>query len=235
MKRTIFLASATMFALIFLNANSSVFGSNTVNIFEPEKKPYGLTYEQHVKNFWKWMISIPEEGNPWHDDTGAKCSNGQVGTNSPVFYLAGTGGGANTRTCHVPAGKGLFIPVSPMEQSDKESPGVSVEELRAISKNDQDSVTSLYLKIGDREFSKQDLTKYRIPTSDFEVTFPEKGMFGVTGSGPSKSVADGYYVITEPLAKGNYTIVYKSSLLCAAVDCAAPNFVQDVTYNIIAE
>ena len=235
MKRTIFLASATMFVLIFLNANSSVFGSNTVNIFEPESKPYGLTYEQHVKNFWKWMISIPEESNPWHDNTGAKCSNGQVGSNSSVFYLAGNGGGANTRTCHVPAGKGLFIPVSPMEQTDKETPGASVEELRAITKNDQDGVTSLYLKIGDREFSKQDLAKYRIPTSDFEVTFPEKGIFGVTSSGPSKSVADGYYVITEPLTKGNYTIVYKSSLLCAAVDCAAPNFVQDVTYNIIAE
>ena len=148
MKLTIFLASATMFVLIFLNAGSSVFSSNTVNIFEPESKPYGLTYEQHVKNFWKWMISIPAESNPWDDNTGAKCSNEQVGSNSSVFYLAGNGGGANTRTCHVPAGKGLFIPVSPMEQTDKETPGASVEELRDISKNDQDGVTSLYLKIG---------------------------------------------------------------------------------------
>ena len=30
--------------------------------------------------------------------------------------------------------KGLFIPVSPMEQSDRETPGASVEELRAISR-----------------------------------------------------------------------------------------------------
>jgi hypothetical protein len=224
-----------MFALIILNMNSSTSGLNTVNVFEPESKPYGLTYEQHVKNFWKWMISIPAGSNPWDDGTGTKCTNGQVGTNSSVFYLAGTGGGANTRICHVPAGKGLFIPVSPMEQSDRETPGASVEELRQISKNDQDGVTSLYLKIGDREFSKQDLAKFRIPTSDFQVNFPENGMFGVTTSGPSKSVADGYYVITEPLAKGNYTIVYKSSLLCAGVDCAAPNFVQDVTYHITVE
>ena len=163
-----------MFALIFLNINTSASGSNTVNFIEPENKPYGVTYEQHVKNFWKWMISIPAESNPWDDNTGVKCSNGQVGSNSSVFYLAGNGGGANTRTCHVPAGKGLFIPVSPMEQSDKETPGASVEELRAISKNDQDGVTSLYLKIGDHEFSKQDLAKYRIPTSDFEVNFPSK-------------------------------------------------------------
>ena len=52
---------------------------------------------------------------------------------------------------------------------------------------------------------------------------------------PPSLLADGYYVITEPLATGNYTIVYKSSILCAGVDCTAPNFVQDVTYNIIAE
>jgi hypothetical protein len=44
--------------------------------------------------------------------------------------------------------------------------------------------------------------KYRIPT-DFEATFPKYALFGAT-EGISKAVADGYYVITEPLKKGTY-------------------------------
>ena len=37
-------------------------------------------------------------------------------------------------------------------------------------------------------------------------------VFGVT-KGISKGVGDDYYVITEPLEKGNYTILYKSSYM----------------------
>ena len=130
-------------------------GENSVNIFPPENKPYGLPYEEHVKNFWKWIISLPPDKNPWPDKTGENCANGQLETNSSVFYLSGNGGGKSDRTCKVPAGKGLFIPVSPMVISDKEAPNRSVEDLNKIAKKDQDSVTSLYLKINDKEYSRK--------------------------------------------------------------------------------
>jgi hypothetical protein len=155
--------------------------------------------------------------------------------NSSVFYLSGNGGGKTLdRTCKVPAGKGLFIPVSPMEISDKEVPNASVERLHDIAKKDQDSVTSLSLKIGDKEYSLEDLKKYRIHPGDFQVIFPENAIFGAT-AGPSKAAADGYYVITEPLKKGNYTIAYSASLICPSVDCIQPNFAQDIAYVITAE
>ena len=209
-------------------------GISSVNIFSPESKPYGLSYEQHVKNFWKWIISLPQDKNPWADQTGKNCAIGQLETNASVFYLSGNGGGKSDRICKVPAGKGLFIPVSPMEISDKEAPNRSIEDLHKIAKKDQDSVTSLYLKIGNKEYSRQDLEKYRTPTEEFEVTFPKNAIFGAT-EGISKAVADGYYVITQPLEKGNYTILYKSSLICPEIDCIQPNFAQDIKYNLIVE
>jgi hypothetical protein len=92
----------------------------------------------------------------------------------------------------------------------------------------------LYLKINDNEYSRSDLGKYRTHTGVFEVTFPKNAIFGAT-EGISKAVADGYYVITQPLAKGTYTIQYKSSLICPGTDCLQPNFAQDVKYTIIAE
>ena len=224
-----------MMLLSLLSLISSAAGISSVNIFPPESKPYGLSYEQHIKDFWKWIISIPQDKNPWGDQTGENCAIEQLETNSStLFYLSGNGGGKSDRTCSLPAGKSLFIPVSPMEISDKEAPNRSIEDLHKIAKKDQDSVTSLYLKINDKEYTRQDLSKYRIPTEEFEVTFPKNAIFGAT-EGISKAVADGYYVITQPLEKGIYTILYKSSLICPEIDCIQPNFAQDIKYNLIVE
>jgi hypothetical protein len=234
-----FIAISVLYILLLLpslisSSAAAVAVTQSVNIFPPDSKPYGLSYEEHVKNFWKWIISFPIDKSPWNDATGANCDNGQSKTNSSVFYLSGNGGGTSVRTCKVPAGKGLFIPVSPMEVSDKEAPNRSVEDLHKIAKKDQDSVTSLYLKINDKEYSRADLSKYRIHPGVIEVTFPKNAIFGAT-EGISKAAADGYYVITEPLAKGTYTIQYKSSLICPGTDCLEPNFAQDVKYIITVE
>lgn len=230
----IFIVIAFTFVLLVANITASGQGVNSVNITSPDSKPYGLSYEDHIKNFWKYITSIPADKNPWNDKSGDNCSVDQLGSNSSVFYLSGNGGGRSDLTCKVPAGKALFIPVSPMEISDKEAPNTSIEDLHKIAKKDQDSVTSLYLKIGDKEYKLQDLSKYRKPTGDFEVVFPDNAVFGAT-AGNSKAVADGYYVITDPLPKGNYTITYKSSLICPGTDCLQPNFAQDQTYKLIVE
>lgn len=240
MKEIFYIAISLMVILsasssLMLSSSVSAVNSININIFNPESKPYGIPYEQHVKDFWKWIISIPQDKNPWGNQTGENCAIGQLNKNSStIFYLSGNGGGKSDRICKLPAGKGLFIPVSPFEISDKEAPNRSVEDLHKIAKKDQDSVTSLYLKIGDKEYTRQDLGKYRIPTDDFEVVFPKNAIFGAS-EGLSKAVADGYYVITEPLAKGNYTIIYKSSLICPGTDCIEPNFAQDIKYTLVVE
>jgi len=143
-------------------------------------------------------------------------------------------GGISERTCKVPAGKGLFIPVMQVIWTDKEAPGATIEELHRSAKKDQDSVNSLYLKIGDKEYKYKNI-KYRTPTDAFKVVYPDNGIFGVIEGGVSKGVADGFYIITEPLTKGNYPIHFKSSLICLEVGCAEPNFAQDIKYNLIVE
>ncbi|HEY6885536.1 MAG TPA: hypothetical protein VI278_15995 [Nitrososphaeraceae archaeon] len=82
-----------------------------------------------------------------------------------------------------------------MEISDKEALKASVDQLDKIAKKDQDIVTSLYLEIGDKEYNRADLSKFRIHTGFFEITFSNDAIFGST-EGVSKAVADGYYVIT---------------------------------------
>jgi hypothetical protein len=233
---SIFLSIALIFSftLLLLSPFAAAAALNTVNIFPPGGKPYGLTYAEHIKNFWKWSLAIPAKDNPINDPTGVKCSNGQSSTNLSVFYLGYNNGGISQRTCKVPAGKALFIPVMQVEKSDKEAPNSSVQQLDLSAKKDQDSVNSLYLKINDKEYKYQDLVKYRTHTDAFDVVFPDNAIFGVLKGGSSKAVADGFYIITEPLAKGTYTIQFKSSLLCQETDCSEPNFAQDIKYTIIA-
>ena len=231
-----FVIVSFLFMLLLFSATlSPVLGSNSVNIFPPGSKPYGLTFAEHQKNFWKWILEIPANESPVNDRTGEKCENGQSNTNSSVFYLSMNNGGISERICKVPVGKGLLIPVMQVEWSDKEAPGASVEELHKSAKKDQDSVNSLYLKIGDKEYKYKDLIKYRTQTDVFEVVFPDNGIFGVIEGGVSKVVADGFYIITEPLTKGNYSVHFKSSLICPDPGCAEPNFAQDIKYNIVAE
>jgi hypothetical protein len=208
--------------------------SGRLDIFAPDTDPYGLPYEDHIKNFWKWIISLPKDQNPWHDETGASCTRGQLGVNSPVFYLSGNGGHQSKRTCNVPSGKGLLIPVMVVEISDKEVPGKSTDVLAKIAKKDQDSVTNLYLKINNKEYNTKELRKYRKSTGEFSVNFPENPIFGAT-KGPSKAVADGHYIITKPLPKGEYDVHYKSSLTCDGAECLERKFDQDIKYRIIAE
>jgi len=210
---------------------STTTASTSLNVFPPGDKPYGLSYSEHAQNFWKWLISIPSDDSPLDDITGEKCSAGQMNTNNSVFYLAPNNGGKSERTCKVAAGKGLLIPVMTVEISDKEMPGASVGELGQSAKEDQDRTNSLYLKIDNMEYKYDNLTKYRIHTEPFEVTFPNRGIFGITEPGISKAVADGWYIITEPLAKGNHTIIYKSSLACPPLGCteAEPPYALDAT------
>lgn len=224
---------ALSFSLLFLMVSNAVpvNGVNSINIITPENKPYGLSYQEHVINFWKHILAIPADGNPWNDRTGESCAVGQLQTNSSVFYLSGNGGGKSDLICKMPAGKGLFIPVSPMEISDKEAPNKSIEELHTIAREDQDSVNSLYLKIGDTEYMFPDLKKYRISTPDFNVVYPQSAIFGAD-EGNAKAVADGFYVITTPLPTGNYSITYRSSLGCLGPDCVEPAFAQDVNYKL---
>jgi hypothetical protein len=220
-----------LFSFILLPAA----GSTSVNIFPPGSEPYGLPYAKYIENFWKWILSIPAKDNPIDDPTGEKCAIGQSKTNSSVFYLAFNNGGVSERTCKVPAGKGLFIPVMQVELSEKDTPGATIEELKLSAKTDQDSVNSLYLRIGDKEYNFEDLRDYRTATDGFDINYADNGIFGIVEGGPTTGVADGYYILTEPIQKGNYTIHYKSSLSCLDPGCAEPNFAQDIKYDIIAE
>jgi hypothetical protein len=205
-----------------------------VNIFPPKGSPYGLTYEEHIKNYWKFIISIPADQNPVNDETGEKSVTSQINSSSSVFYLADSRRGKTERTCTIPSGKGVLIPVMVVEVSDKERPNAPLEELQKMAKKDQDSVSSLYLKIDSKEYDSAYLDGFRTHTDAFNVVFPENAIYNAP-PGKSTAVADGHYIITDVLSKGKHEIHFKSSLTNQGEDCLEPNFETDVKYTLIVE
>jgi hypothetical protein len=79
------------------------------------------------------------------------------------------------------------------------------------------------------------LNPYRTDTNALNVDYDDNRIFEIVEGGPVKAVADGYYIMTDPLQKGNHTVHYKSNLSCLDPGCAEPNFAQDINYNIIAK
>jgi hypothetical protein len=124
-----------------------------------------------------------------------------------------------------------------VEIAQSEYPGATLEELRSIAKKDQDSVYHMSLTIDGKEYNYEDLAQYRKTTGPFDVVFPDKNLaiMSIDKGGPTVAVADGHYIITEPLPKGNHTIQYISNLLCTDPDCADPNFGQEIKYKILAQ
>ena len=147
-----------------------------------------------------------------------------------MFYLAFNNAGSSDRTCKVPAGKGLFIPLMQVSWSLLEARQgnlpATLKDIDQYAKNEQDQIETLQLVIDDKRYKKEELLKYRVHTTPFEIFFGNPPIFDAGEGGFSQTVADGYYVITEPLAKGNYTIHFSSSI---------PGFLQSIKYAIVAQ
>jgi hypothetical protein len=169
------------------------------------------------------------------DKTGDWCTTfAQDLKNSSVAYLPQTTGFKVTRTCIVPSGTSLFIEVISGALSEGERPDTPIPDLENLVKLDQDNVIAKSLRINGEEV--KDLDKYRFHTGPFNFTAPNGAMFGIA-PGQYTAVAGGYFVMTEPLMPGNYTIRATGVIFCdeKLQQCLSTNYTTDATYNLIVK
>lgn len=156
------LVSITKFSYADNNINPSV--------FPVDSKPYGLTYGEWTVRFWQWL-SIPKPDNPAAYTTGKNCALKQTG---PVWFLPGTFGGTNERTCTIPKDKAILLTPIEVICSFAEHHVKTEPELRACAKSDQDKVTSTKITVDGVE-----IKPYRLQSPLFTVTLPENNAMGV--------------------------------------------------------
>ncbi len=188
-------------------------------IVSPNAKVFAMTYGEWTARWWQWAgFGLPEVGNPIADTSGVNCGLGQWG---PVFFLAGTQGGAPVaRSCTIPAGKGILIPLVAFAGSVPDD-AATIEEVAVMTKDAVDLTTldTLALTI-DGEAIKH-LERYRVKTPFFSYTGAAPGIVwnGCSYLYPhcyegfhAQAVGDGYWVLLNPLHPGTHNVYFHADI-----------------------
>jgi hypothetical protein len=178
-----------------------------VDILPPDEPWSGLTRGEWDARKWQWMLSMPEDVNPYFDATGDRCGYGQSG---PVFFLPGTAvgeaAGGEPFTCVIAEGTAIYVRVAGTECSTLEPPpffGRNEDELRACATADLDGVTNYQARINGQDVA--DLDAYRIGSPLFTLIYPENNIVGVE-PGVAQAVSESYSFIIAPPPPGQYEI-----------------------------
>jgi hypothetical protein len=190
--------------------------------FSADSKPYGSTYGEWTARFWQWLYSIPKPDNPAADPTGKNCALKQTG---PVWFLPGTFGGTNERTCTIPKDKAILLTPINVECDFTEHKLKNEAELRACAKADQDKVTTNVVTVDGVE-----VKPVRLQSPLFSLTLPENNAAGVKPQ-TTPAVSDGYWVFLQPLSPGNH-IIRASGSLVDFTTTGTLNFASNVIYRI---
>ncbi len=209
-------------------------------IFPRDSSPYGNTYGEWTARWWQWLLSIPTNKNPNLDTTGENCDEGQTG---PVWFLAGSFGpdfgGAFSRSCTVPAGKALLLPIqntlwgAGAFDCEPTVPGVpcNLNALRKFAADNQDDPKTLEAKIDGVRV--ENLRDFRVQSPAMVLTYPDGNVISLLFSANvpagtyTPNVTDGYWLILAPLSRGKHTLRVKG--------VAANGFVVEGTFHLTIE
>lgn len=192
---------------------------------------FGMSYGDWSAAWWQYVLSTANSSNPVLDASGTHCAVGQ--SSGPVFFLAGApSADPVSRTCTVPAGKTLIIPIVVAECSTVEAPpffGGNGQALRTCAAALADGIdaSSLWVAIDKRRL--KDPAAYRVQSPVFDFVMPSADNFlGLAGVTTGSALSDGYWVIVQPLSPGQHKIHFKGSVTSGP----AAGFAQDVNYQL---
>jgi len=165
----------------------------------------GASYGEWGARWWEWAFSFPAANNPIFDTTGAICTMGQTGN---VWFLAGTFAGTATRSCTIPQGKSLFLPLINVASYDPFPEETTISLRQQVAELFVDLVTGLNCTLDGKPCAK-DLFAFRAQTPIFEAIVPPGGIAG----NPERRfidpmVADGYWLLLSPLRPGLHVLKF---------------------------
>lgn len=215
-------------SVVFLAFTGSFVMADSINpgVYAKDSAPYGIPYGVWLAKWWNWTSSIPSDQHPRDNYTPEKCQANQQG---PVWFLADQLGGREERTCTIPAGKSIFIPLL-VGECEYSTPDIkSDDDLRRCASEGNEygvieaTVDGVKLK---------DLEQYRTQSGFFNVTIVEGNIYE-SPVGTFRAFADGFFVFLEPLPPGKHDVNLKVSVLNPIEQ--SYNYNADWTYHLITE
>lgn len=186
-----------MLAATLFSAAAADDAPPAVTVIDADEIVFDRSQVEWAESYLQWIAAFARDSSPIADTTGAQCGAKQGGE---VWFLASSDGTAPVvRTCAIPAGKTLFVPIlSTMERSNSREP--SCGAMARLAAGALARANRLAMTIDGRPVD--DLASHRLPTGD---------CFALDARLASRStaraaVADGYYVMLQPLPPGPHTI-----------------------------
>ncbi len=207
------------------------YAASNLTIISQDSNPFGKPYSNWTADFWKWYIETPfDSTHPSKDLTGANCDRNQAG---PVWFISGSERVPIEKTCVIPEGKAILVPILIAECSFVENSNVKTTEgLLECAKSIANDMQGLNIKYDDTNVPEDQIRqKFRIATSPFIVNFPENNVFDAKPPGPSTAVSDGYWIMFKAPPPGNYDIKFGGCYGNPMV-VDTSKFCQDVTYHL---
>ncbi|MCU1238716.1 MAG: hypothetical protein JWP63_6683 [Candidatus Solibacter sp.] len=208
---------------VVVSATTLLAANTNPGIAPPNSNPLGASYARWGAAWWQWVFSLHANVplNPLRATGAVDCSYGQVGQ---VWFLTGSFiPGTTERSCKVPTGTRLFLPVL-NAWADNTGPAsgptkLTPEELKALA--------AFYTEAQDLHASidgvqVQNLFAYRaayapfsytVPATDNMIQFfggdvPGKGWLPEGSTFVTGAASDGYWLMLEPLPPGSHTIEF---------------------------
>ena len=192
-------ASCAILCALFLQAPVLAAGpADAAAVIDPDEIVFDRSQAEWSQAYLQWVATFARTSSPVSDTSGAQCAAKQSGD---VWFLATSDGTAPVeRSCAVPVGKTLFVPVaSVLERSGSREPDCAAMA-RSASGNLQ-HVDALSLTIDGRAVDA--LRSYRQSSGGCFAL----GTRQVPRVEAKTAVADGYYVMLRPLSAGAHTLV----------------------------
>jgi hypothetical protein len=199
-RKTLAVACVLALASVFsgqLPARVQAAGESTLAMdyltFDPVE---GQSVGAWTAQWWRWAFNQPIA--PYLDPDGRLCELGQAG---PVWFLAGTNGRFRPkRTCVIPEGKYLLVPVINMiyMHPPSNTSTSTCEDLQSNVAITNDNLRSAVALLDGEPLGDVQLRRVR-----------SEGCFHLDAGDPTSQLAaaDGFWLMIKPLPRGRHTLV----------------------------
>jgi hypothetical protein len=192
-----------------------------VDVFPPTSKPFGKTYGQWSAEWWKQAVR--QTGAPGTPFAAGAVDCAAMGTRKVVFLVGTTTSSQVERSCRISQDTAILFPPINGECSQVEGNGSTDAELRACAASLADTMTNVRAALDGQPLTG--LARFRFASPLFTFSPVAGNVFGIPEAVNSLSVADGYWVMIEQLAKGTHRLSFGG-------DAPAFGFTTDTTYTL---
>jgi hypothetical protein len=210
-----------MATIVLMISTPAVF-ADEVNpgVFAIDSQPYGLTYGQWSEKWWQWALSqtaldnCPNESGPVWFLTAPTQSNCVIPANRaimfPTFNVEWSAAEAQLQASTTP-GQTCLVPTHPNGTTYAALLACARAQANNVTEQEDNATATLDATVDGRTLHSLEEYRAHSKRPPFTFTAVSGNLFGVP-TGTSQSVADGFWIMLEPLSSGKHRLHFSATV-----------------------